>query len=187
MSESKVFEGEGASNEGLPVNEDSKNKGGRKKTEKKHKDVQQEDLEKGEDRKDSKEDAKMHNLTEKGTSCVSPSTPTCRRFRLWGRLKAHSWPGMLSKDQKEKALSENLYQRRGEGERADVEEKRGTEEPQSVSPSISLLSSLHSSVRSIVGQIGNHLYQVWQEEGRLHIEWKRMQRGPSILRAYLVL
>ncbi|EWM26904.1 hypothetical protein Naga_100103g11 [Nannochloropsis gaditana] len=76
---------------------------------------------------------------------------------------------MLSKDQKEKALSENLYQRRGEGGSADVEEKEGTEEPQSVSPSISLLSSLHSSVRSIVGQIGNHLYQMPKWKYRLMV------------------
>jgi len=101
---------------------------------------QQSDLEKG----DTKERKGLGAGLEPSSS-LPLSSSSSRRFRLWGRRKARSWPAVLSNDEEGGKREGGWGERRGEAKEGEGAGEEKEEWPQGP-PSISVLSSMQSGV-----------------------------------------
>jgi len=96
---------------------------------------------------------------EPSSSLPSSSSSSSRRFRWWGRRKARSWPAVLSDAEEGGKWEGGWGGTRGEAKEGE-EAREGGDPSLESPPSISVLSSLHSSMQSIVWQIEARLHQV---------------------------
>lgn len=120
----------------------------------------QSDLEKGESGGGSRGPPERAGALKAGaTPSLSWTSSSSRRFKLWGRGKARSWPTVLPNDE-EGGKWEGGWGEKG-GEAKEEGEARGEAYgPPESPPSISVLSSLQSSMHDMVGRIEARLHQV---------------------------
>ena len=132
---------------------------------------QQSDLEKG----DTKGEKKGLGAGLEPSSSLPSSSSSSRRFRLWGRRKARSWPAVLSNDEEGEKWEGGWGEIGGEAKEGEGAREEGEESPEGP-PSISVLSSLQSSMQSFVWRVEARLHQVSlgdRSKGRAGFE-KRM-------------
>jgi len=110
------------------------------------------------------------------SSSLPLSSSSSRRFRLWGRRKARSWPTVLSNDEEGGKREGGWGERGGEAKEGEGAGKEGREWPQGP-PSISVLSSLQSSMQSFVWRIEARLHQV--SSGEREGGFRKAERAES--------